>query len=343
MKICLLNYLVCPACRCDLRLEAKRLDSETQEVLDGTLLCGRCARAYPVLRGIPRFPLASERGIATVTKRTQRTYGFTWRHFGEPAIGKQWEKDSYQYVEMIPQELTSGTGKVGLDAGCGAGHDLLRMAEGGAEIVGFDLSDGVEIAYRFTRRLPNVHVVQGDIHAMPFRAGVFDFIYSFGVLHHLPSPVRGFENLSQLLKPGAPLITYLYEDFSDRSRLERGILSVVRAVRHMTSRLPNGVLYRMCCLVAPFVWVTCAVPARLVQPILPRLAAHIPFRHTLRWNVLASDLFDRFAPPVEWRYNRDGVCALYRTVGLADVETRRYRGWVSWGWRTVPAVAERPV
>ena len=340
MKPSLTRYLMCPTCHGDLRLDDERL-GDGAEIVDGALTCLRCAHAYGIVRGIPRFPLASLEKITSVTQRTQRTYAFTWRSFGESHVEGEWEKDSYRYVEMIPPELTSGTGKVGLDAGCGAGHDLLRMARGGAEIIGFDLSDGVETAYRLTRHFPNVHVVQGDLNHTPFKPRQFDFIYSFGVLHHLPEPLRGFENLSRLLKPGAPLITYLYEDFSDRSRVERGILAGIRALRRVTSHLPAGVLYALCCLAAPVVWVSCSVPARLLTPVVPRLAHRIPFRHTLRWNVLASDLFDRFAPPVEWRYSKDGVQALYRTVGLDEVETHRYRGWVSWGCRTMPAVAER--
>jgi hypothetical protein len=76
---------------------------------------------------------------------------------------------------------------------------------------------------------------------------------------------------------------------------------------------------------------------------MPRFAERIPFRHTLRWNVLASDLFDRFAPPVEWRLSRDGVARLYDEAGFSKTETRRYRGWVSWGIKTSPATGREEV
>jgi SAM-dependent methyltransferase len=313
--------------------------STGEDVVAGRLECAACPQVFPIVRGVPRFPATEERTLAAATRRTQGTYTFAWRRFGEKGVAGAWEKDSYRYTAMIPGELTAGAGRLGLDAGCGAGHDLLRMAEGGAEIIGLDLSEGVETARRLTAHLPNVHLVQGDLNRPPFRADLFDFVYSFGVLHHLPDPLLGFRNLARLLKPGGVLITYVYEDFVDRSALERAILSGIRGLRRLTSRMPSPLLYGLCCAGAPVVWATCSVPAQCLRAVAPALADRIPFRHTLRWNVLASDLFDRFAVPVEWRYSREGVQALYRGAGLDVVETRRYRGWVSWGWR--PAIVGR--
>ena len=181
--------------------------------------------------------------------------------------------------------------------------------------------------------------MQGDLNRLPFRPAVFDFIYSVGVLHHLPHPVLGFRDLSVLLKSGESLITYVYEDLSDRSRRARAILAAIRGARYVSSRLPARLLYALCCLAVPLVWVTRAAPARSLRPVAPRLAERIPFRHTRRWNVLASDLFDRFAPPMEWRYSREAIVHLYHAAGLEGVATNRYRGklegrydWLT-GWQ----------
>ena len=323
MKDDLLQYLACPACQ------------EALSPSDHRLTCVRCGATYPVREGIPRFPLAGE--PRRVTERTRRIYTFTWRRVGQREVEQSWEKDSYHYDALLPDGLRGGKGTVGLDAGCGGGADLLQTAQRGATLIGVDLSDGVETAARVTHHLANVHVVQADIHSLPFRAGSFDFIYSFGVLHHLPDPARGFERLAKLLKPGAPLVTYLYEDFSDRSAAERAVLALLRGVRTVTSRLPSSLLLAFCWMGVPCIWLCCSVPARLLQRPFPRLAGRIPFRHTLRWPVIASDLFDRFAVPIEWRYNRQTIIELYHRAGLERIETRQYRGWVSWGRRTAAA------
>jgi SAM-dependent methyltransferase/uncharacterized protein YbaR (Trm112 family) len=338
MKAALLEYLACPACGRELAIEGQRAEL----VSEGTLLCRGCAARYPVRGGIPRFPIAGAPDVSAITRRTSHMYRFAWARFGKPSVERSWEKDSDRFSTLIPSGLTSGPGRVGLDAGCGAGLDLLNMSRGGAEIIGIDVSTGVDVAQDLLRDRPNVHLVQGDLNAPPFRPGCFDFIYSFGVLHHLADTRLGFTNLARLLKPGAPLITYLYERFDDRSRAEQAALSAVGGFRHLTTRLPAGTLYALCWAVVPFIWLTCSLPARALRNLVPGLAQRIPFRHTVRWSVLSSDLFDRFSPPVERRYTEDEVRELYAGAGLADVEIHRYRGWVSWGSSPDAAAAAVP-
>ena len=274
------------------------------------------------------------------TVRTRRTYDFTWQRVSRRETEQRWEKDSYAYDALIPRKLLGGAGKLGLDAGCGGGADLVRLASGGSELIGVDVSEGVRVAFERARHLPNVRVVQGDLRHPPFADGSFDFIYSFGVLHHLPDPEAGFKNLARLLKPGGAFVTYLYEDFSDRSRVERALLSVIRAIRRVTSRLQPRALYVLCWLATPAIWALCSVPAWVLRRLGSPLAKRIPFRHTLRWPVLASDLFDRFAPPVEWRFSREGVVRLYEAAGLERTTIRRHRGWVSWAFAPGKAITQ---
>ena len=327
----LLRYLACPSCGGELAAEGQEGISEIP-IEDGTLRCETCATEFPVRGSIARFVTSTDRQ-SEVTRRTSRVYDFTWQYFGEREVRDDWEKDSYCYLSLIPQGLLSGGNKVGLEAGCGGGADLLRVAAGGATIVGFDLSAGVDVAYQLVGELDNVEVVQGDLHDLPFKPGEFDFIYSFGVLHHLPDTQSAFVRLAKLLKPGAPLITYLYGDRSERRRLDHWLLGVVRAVRRVTSRLPPRVLHAACWALFPPVWLLCAAPAAVMRRLAPQTGAAMPFSHTLRPFVLVADLYDRFASPVERRFSEEQVRQLYGGAGFERVECRQYRGWVSWGFK----------
>ena len=61
------------------------------------------------------------------------------------------------------------------------------------------------------------------------------------------------------------------------------------------------------------------------QALLERIAGHDA--HAL------ADLYDRFAPPVEWRFSEREVMELYTRAGFERVEGRPYRGWVTWGFK----------
>lgn len=336
MRARLLEYLVCPLCRAPLTLDSgSNMDHPDAYVRSGELRCSSCADTYVVRDGIPRFPLATKTSARRAVLRTRQAYDFTWSHFGAAEIEDRWEKDSYAYMLLIPERFFLGSGKIGLDAGCGGGADLVRFWQRGVRVIGFDLSSGVDTIARTTEMPPHGELVQGDLYLLPFQESSFDFIYSFGVLHHLPDPASGLAALTRVLRPGAPIATYLYETFDGRSRLARTILRFVRQVRRVTACMPPRLLHLLCWSLVPFVWMLFAVPARLFLVFGGRLAGRLPFAHTLRWPVLAADLFDRFAPPVEHRFTEGAVRELYARCGLERVEVYRYRGWVSWGFKPV--------
>jgi uncharacterized protein YbaR (Trm112 family) len=53
MKRDLVDLLACPVCKGDLHLEAHKVDGE--DVLEGSLGCGRCKVSYPIEDGIPNM------------------------------------------------------------------------------------------------------------------------------------------------------------------------------------------------------------------------------------------------------------------------------------------------
>jgi len=65
-----------------------------------------------------------------------------------------------------------------------------------------------------------------------------DFGYSLGVLHHVPDTAAAIHSCAALLKPGAPLLLYLYYAFDNRPRWFRWIWQLSNAVRLLIRRLP---------------------------------------------------------------------------------------------------------
>ena len=95
-----------------------------------------------------------------------------------------------------------------LDAGCGPGRELQRIArkvrEG--EVVGIDLSRGMVIsAHRSARAhgIRNVAFVQSDVGELPWEfSGEFDLVYSGLAHHHYPEPPAATNAILRCLRPG---------------------------------------------------------------------------------------------------------------------------------------------
>lgn len=96
------------------------------------------------------------------------------------------------------------SGRVYLHAGCGSGESDGRIGFERSTFVLMDIApEALAIARRKTR-LPNAHVVVGDIFRPPFRPGSIDGIWNLGVMEHFHEPdiSRAFAALAPTLKPG---------------------------------------------------------------------------------------------------------------------------------------------
>ena len=68
-----------------------------------------------------------------------------------------------------------------------------------------------------------------------------DFGYSLGVLHHVPDTANAIASCARLLKPGAPLLLYLYYALDNRPAWYRALWRASDAVRRLLSRAPHPV------------------------------------------------------------------------------------------------------
>ena len=100
-----------------------------------------------------------------------------------------------------------------LDAGCGAGTDLVALATSlpvNCQIMGLDASESLlaRAAERTAVVRDRCSLVKGDIKNIPFRDRVFDSCRIDRVLQHLHEPETGVRELIRILKPGGTLIAF---------------------------------------------------------------------------------------------------------------------------------------
>ena len=95
-------------------------------------------------------------------------------------------------------------GKRVLELGYGMGTDHLQLARRGGQMYGLDLTpaSGQVTKRRFELYGFHSELMIGDAEHLPYRDGEFDFVYSFGVVHHSPDTERIIREIHRVLKPG---------------------------------------------------------------------------------------------------------------------------------------------
>jgi SAM-dependent methyltransferase len=101
------------------------------------------------------------------------------------------------FYARIEQLVTAAAPASVLDAGCGEGETLMRLAGTLPErVAGIDISeDAVAIA---TERLPALDLRQGDVYELPFGDGEFELVLCLEVLEHLDHPERALDELARV-------------------------------------------------------------------------------------------------------------------------------------------------
>jgi 2-polyprenyl-3-methyl-5-hydroxy-6-metoxy-1,4-benzoquinol methylase len=208
-------------------------------------------------------------------------------------FGKNWE----QYAgTLTPEMIAKATasfqsfthrarldGERFLDIGCGSGlHSLVAQHLGAKEILSFDFD---AISVKTTQTLKNQtepdskawKIEQGDVLNLSYitSLGTFDYVYSWGVLHHTGKMWKAIENALLPVRPG-------------------GILHLALYNKHWTS---------------PFWWwikrVYCASPSLVQKALLKMYVAADYLRVWIRHRENPKQMIERYTQNrgMMWYYN----------------------------------------
>lgn len=330
----MLEWLACPACRCeDLTLETTRtreidtyhggwgasehqvpgldLDSRAlTDVVEGALHCTECSRIYPIGDGIPRMVIEGT--------DTGPTSGHRWTRFD----GKEPEYEANFTDMTAPLGPRDYLGKTVLDVGCGYGRTAFYAARYGAEVLAMDISpDAVASAADNCASMPRVHVIQGDLYNPPLRSEAFDVVSCLGVIHHLARPKVAFDLLARLVRPGGQLQTWVYGP--------RGgtVAAAANALRGAAQTMDDERLHGLSRGISSALRLFSHTPTRLLRhtPIMKDVVTHLPAHDHHKWpfEVVVADVYDRLRVPVTTWVTGEELERWYVDQGFADIQVSR--------------------
>jgi SAM-dependent methyltransferase len=315
MKVELVPRLRCPTSGQALVLEADPSRTAVDSAMESGWLVSADGRyRYPIRGGIPRFVPASNYAD---------NFGMQWNKF------RQTQLDSYSGHPISADRFWKATGwrpedikgKWILDIGCGSGRFAEVALSAGANVVALDYSSAVDACLENLRSYSTLHVVQGDIYALPFLRESFDFVYSLGVLQHTPDVAKAFLALPPMVAPGGLLCVDYYW------RRIRTMLNPKYALRPITRRMSQQKLFSLLEAYVPILLRISQILGKV--PFLGRgLQRFVPVvdytgiypldgQQLKEWALL--DTFDMLAPAYDNPQTPRRVRAWFDAAGFRDV------------------------
>ena len=238
MKREILEYLICPDCLPEenpLRLgNFRSLDGE---IIEGSLECGCCKKAYPISEGIACLTPQAGAGNFPPDIRTERPQpqsssyespevlsAYLWTHYADLFA----DPDATGAYREWAGQIAPVSGAA-LDTGCATGRFSFEMSAKCDLVIGVDVSMSfLSTARRIMRErrlafpmreegliysqksfiLPpewnsaKVEFVAADAGALPFRSGSFACVASLNIIDKTPCPFEHIQEVSRTARAG---------------------------------------------------------------------------------------------------------------------------------------------
>ena len=277
--------------------------------------------------------------------KTVASFGDEWSRFDQSGMSEEEAENVFrEYFAVFPWGNLPADAE-GFDMGCGSGRWARWVAPRVGRLHCIDPSAAVEVAIKNLQVLKNVEFHRAFVDEPQIQPNSQDFGYSLGVLHHVPDTAAAIQSCVALLKPGAPLLLYLYYAFDNRPAWFRALWRVSDGFRRIVHRLPAGLKHIVTDTIAATVyWPLARLSGALEELGLGVHGIPLSYYRKHTFYTMRTDARDRFGTPLEQRFTRVQIDSMMRAAGLIEIRfSEEAPYWCAVGLKDIAPVVTNPL
>jgi SAM-dependent methyltransferase len=258
--------------------------------------------------------------MKNIDDKTVKSFGDEWARFDQSDMSdSEAEKIFNEYFSIFPWSSLPNQ-PVGFDMGCGSGRWAKFAAPRVEKLNCIDPSSAIKVAQRNLSSLKNISFEQASVDSSLMLANSQDFGYSLGVLHHIPDTKSAIKSCVNYLKPGAPLLLYLYYNLENRPWWYRALWALSDIIRSFIFRLSPGKKHLITYVIAIFLYWPLARFSRLITKFgMNSSSLPLSYYQDHSFYTMQTDARDRFGTPLEQRFSRDDIHQMMNEAGLINI------------------------
>ena len=172
----------------------------------------------------------------------------------------QWDEDYYHPIALklydwaiadMLEKMEVEPGATVLDAGCGPGVHSIRIAKANHNVCAVDISktmlDQAQKLAKSENVADKIDFYQKDLTKLDLPDNSFRYVFSWGVIVHIPDAEQAIDELARIVKPGGKLALYITNKTAIDHKIETFFRFVLRKplsdLSHL--KLGDGTWYNM--------------------------------------------------------------------------------------------------
>jgi ubiquinone/menaquinone biosynthesis C-methylase UbiE len=250
-----------------------------------------------------------------------KSFGNEWSRFDQSNLTDiEVEKIFNEYFLIFPWEKINNF-SIGFDMGCGTGRWARLIAKKVGHLHCIDPSFAINIAKKNLSSFNNISYHQLSVDENPLPDNSQDFGYSLGVLHHVPNTATAISDCVKFLKPGAPILLYLYYSFENRNFIYKFIWKCSNILRLAISKLPEYLKNIVTDFIACIIYFPLARISLLLENFNFKVN-NIPLSYYRMHSfyTMRTDSRDRFGTPLEHRFTKFQINDMMIKAGLKNIK-----------------------